>query len=80
MTLHLWHGADSMFQTFGLRNNRWACCLRKLVALYAIVYFLGSITIPGAILSGIAKPAAATTAASVLGSCSTCTTSTSAQH
>ena len=80
LTLHLWHGADSMFQTFGLRNKKWACCLRKLVALYAIVYFLGSITIPGAILSGIAKPAAGTTAASVLGSCSACTTSTSAQH
>ncbi len=80
LTLHLWHGADSMFQTVGLRNSRWACCLRKAVALYAFAYFLGNLLIPGAILTGMAKPAAGTTAASVLGSsCSSCST-TSTQH
>lgn len=67
LAVHLWHGADSMFQTFGLRSNKWSCCLRKAVSLLAIVYFLGNLAIPGAILTGIAKPAEGTTAAKVLG-------------
>ena len=66
LAVHLWHGADSMFQTFGLRNAKWSCCLRKAVGVLALVYFLGNLAIPGAILTGIAKPAAGTTAAKVL--------------
>ena len=66
LAVHLWHGADSMFQTFGLRSNKWSCCLRKAVGLLALVYFLGNLAIPGAILTGVAKPAAGTTAAQVL--------------
>ena len=67
LAVHLWHGADSMFQTFGLRSNKWSCCLRKAVGLLALVYFFGNLAIPGAILTGVAKPAAGTTAAKVLG-------------
>lgn len=63
LAVHLWHGADSMFQTFGLRSNKWSCCLRKVVGFLALVYFLGNIAIPGAILAGVAKPAPGTVAA-----------------
>lgn len=63
LSLHLLHGVDAMFQTVGFRNHRWATGLRRIVAIYSLVYFLGSIAIPGAILTGIAKPYAGTTAA-----------------
>ena len=63
LSLHLWHGTDSIFQTLGLRNNAWSGCLRKVVAVYCLAYFLGNLAIPGAILTGLVKPAAGTTAA-----------------
>lgn len=66
LSLHLLHGVDSMFQTFGLRNHRWAPGLRRVVALFCLAYFLGNLAIPGAILTGVAKPAAGTTAATTL--------------
>ena len=66
LSLHLLHGVDSMFQTFGLRNHRWAPGLRRVVALFCLAYFLGNLAIPGAILTGAAKPAAGTTAATAL--------------
>lgn len=69
LTVHVMHGADSMFQTVGLRNHKWGCCLRRAVMLACVVYFLGSLSIPGAILSGIAKPAPGTAAAAACGSC-----------
>lgn len=66
LSLHLLHGVDSMFQTFGLRNHRWAGGLRGFVVLFCLAYFLGNLAIPGAILTGIAKPAPGTTAATQL--------------
>jgi len=64
LAVHILHGVDSLFQTLGLRNHKWGCCLRRAVALYCALYFLGSLAIPGAILSGLVKPAAGTAAAS----------------
>ncbi len=66
LAMHLWHGVESMFQTIGWRNGTWACCLRKAVGALALIYFLGNLAIPGAILTGIVKPHADTTAAEVL--------------
>lgn len=63
LTIHLLHGADSLFQTIGWRNHRWSCALRGVVTLFCLFYALGNIAIPGAILSGIVKPAEGTTAA-----------------
>lgn len=68
LAMHLWHGVDSMFQTLGLRNHKWSCCLRKAAGFLALVYLLGNLAIPGAILTGIAKPAEGTVAAQVLAS------------
>lgn len=75
LALHLWHGAESLFQTLGWRNHKWACALRGIVSLFALVYVLGNIAMPGAILAGIAKPAPGTAAAKIIAAkCATCPT------
>jgi succinate dehydrogenase / fumarate reductase cytochrome b subunit len=56
LSVHLLHGADSMFQTLGWRNGRWSGVLRKVCILFAIVYFLGNAAIPGAVLLGKLQP------------------------
>ncbi len=66
LSVHLAHGADSMFQSLGWRSERWGGALRKVVVLYCLLYFLGNLAIPGAILTGLAKPAPGTTAARAL--------------
>lgn len=71
LTVHLWHGVDSLFQTIGIRNEKWSCCLRKLVGIYCLVYFLGSIAIPGAILTKVIVPPENTAAAKVASACCT---------
>jgi len=52
LSLHLLHGADSLFQTFGLRSSRWDRGLRTVVALFCAAYFLGNLSIPGAAILG----------------------------
>lgn len=65
LSFHLLHGIDSLFQTLGLRSGTWANCLRRVVTLLCVLYFLGNLAIPGAILTGALQPhpAAAVTAA-----------------
>jgi succinate dehydrogenase / fumarate reductase cytochrome b subunit len=72
LTIHLWHGADSMFQTVGFRNERWSACLRRAVGLFCLVYFLGSAAVPGAVLVKAICPPEGTAAAKLVckdGSC-----------
>jgi succinate dehydrogenase / fumarate reductase cytochrome b subunit len=52
LSLHLLHGADSLFQTFGARSHRWERGLRAVVAVFCAAYFLGNLAIPGAALLG----------------------------
>jgi succinate dehydrogenase / fumarate reductase cytochrome b subunit len=63
LSLHLVHGADSLFQTLGLRNRRWAPGLRAVVIFGCAVYFLGNLSIPGAVLAGYLAPSAPVQAA-----------------
>jgi len=56
LSLHLLHGAESMFQTLGWRNRRWARGLRAVVTLACAAYFLGNLAIPGAVIAGILTP------------------------
>jgi len=58
LSYHLLHGIDSMFQTLGFRNHRWSGGLRKFAVLFALVYFLGNLAIPAAILAGKIEPRA----------------------
>lgn len=66
LSIHLWHGIDSLFQTLGWRSRKWSGGLRKIVGLFSLIYFLGNLAIPGAILSGLLKPASGTFAAQKL--------------
>jgi succinate dehydrogenase / fumarate reductase, cytochrome b subunit len=56
LSLHLLHGAESLFQTFGWRNARWSRGLRAVVTLGCVAYFLGNLAIPGAVLAGRLVP------------------------
>jgi succinate dehydrogenase / fumarate reductase cytochrome b subunit len=56
LSLHLLHGADSIFQTLGWRNSRWSGTLRKVVAGLCLLYFLGNLAIPGSVLIGAKVP------------------------
>jgi len=66
LSFHLVHGAESMFQTLGWKSGKWAGLLKKIVVLYCVLYFLGNLLIPGAILTGLARPAPGTYAAQKL--------------
>lgn len=66
LAVHLLHGLDSLFQTIGWRSAKWSTALRQVALIYCILYFLGNLAIPGAILTGLAKPAAGTYAAQKL--------------
>jgi succinate dehydrogenase / fumarate reductase cytochrome b subunit len=52
LSVHLLHGTDSMFQTLGWRSSRWSPALRKICITFALLYFLGNLAIPGAVLLG----------------------------
>lgn len=56
LSIHMLHGIDSLFQSIGWRSTTWANCLRKTVALVCLLYFLGNLVIPGAILTGALAP------------------------
>ena len=62
LSFHLVHGAESMFQTLGWNSGPWAGLLKKIVVLYCVLYFLGNLAIPGAIMTGLARPAQGTVA------------------
>ena len=53
--LHLSHGISSVFQTLGLRNERWRSRLEGVASLYAWIVVLGFVSIPLAVLSGYLK-------------------------
>lgn len=53
LAVHLRHGSDSLFQTLGWRSGRWSGGLRKVTLAFAILYFIGNLIIPGAVLTGM---------------------------
>jgi len=55
LSVHLLHGADSLFQTLGLRSHRWARLLQLVVTAGCAAYFLGNLAIPGAAVIGLLK-------------------------
>ncbi len=56
LSYHILHGADSLFQTLGLRNSNWSRALRKIAIVFSLLYFLGNVAIPASILAGVVKP------------------------
>lgn len=65
LSVHLWHGADSMFQTFGWRSAKWAPNLSRAVVALTLIYFVANLAIPGAILAGAVQPQGETYAAAL---------------
>ena len=55
LCLHLSHGVSSVFQTLGLRNERWRSRLDGLALAYGWIIALGFISIPLAVLTGCLK-------------------------
>ena len=52
LSLHLSHGVSSVFQTLGLRNERWRGRLDAAATAFGWLVFLGFASIPAAILGG----------------------------
>jgi succinate dehydrogenase / fumarate reductase cytochrome b subunit len=55
LSIHLLHGADSLFQTLGLRSHRWERFLQIVVTAGCAAYFLGNLAIPGAAVVGLLR-------------------------
>jgi len=51
--VHLYHGVWSMFQTLGANHPKYAAMRRPIAVIVSIVIFLGFISIPVAILTGV---------------------------
>ncbi|MGO8929678.1 MAG: succinate dehydrogenase cytochrome b subunit [Limisphaerales bacterium] len=57
LSLHLSHGASSMFQSLGWKNDAYRPFLDKAAQVVAVLIFLGYTSIPVAILCGYGKEA-----------------------
>ena len=55
LTMHLSHGIGSFFQTLGITNRRMRPVLTGVTHAYAWLLYLGFISIPISILTGIVK-------------------------
>jgi len=53
---HLSHGFASVFQTLGLRSARTGQFLKLLGGAYALLIFVGNVSIPLSVLGGLIKP------------------------
>jgi succinate dehydrogenase / fumarate reductase cytochrome b subunit len=62
LSFHLLHGFESMFQTLGLRSEKWAGALKKIAVAFCLLYFLFNLTIPGSVIAGRLQPHAASVA------------------
>ncbi len=49
LCVHLTHGVSSMFQTLGMRNEKWRGCLNKAALAYGWLIFLGFVSVPVAV-------------------------------
>ncbi len=55
---HLAHGIVSMFQSLGLKNEKWTRGLERFAVVFCWAYFLLNAAIPLAVLGGFVKTAA----------------------
>lgn len=53
LCLHLAHGVSSLFQSLGLRNKIWRKRLHGIAVAYGWIVFLGFISIPLSVLTGL---------------------------
>ncbi|MEM9158296.1 MAG: succinate dehydrogenase cytochrome b subunit [Verrucomicrobiota bacterium] len=55
LSVHLSHGLSSMFQSLGLRTRTWSSVLQKAAVVVSVLYFLGNLAIPAAVMAGAVK-------------------------
>jgi succinate dehydrogenase / fumarate reductase, cytochrome b subunit len=55
LCLHLFHGIWSMFQTLGVHHPRYTPMLRRLAAVSSVLIFLGFVSIPLSVLTGLKR-------------------------
>jgi succinate dehydrogenase / fumarate reductase cytochrome b subunit len=55
LTLHLSHGIGSLFQTLGITNRATRPLIETVTRAYAWLLFLGYISIPLSVLTGLVK-------------------------
>ena len=53
LSWHLSHGLVSMFQSIGLRSRTWENFLIKIALIVSVLYFVGNLAIPGAVMAGV---------------------------
>jgi succinate dehydrogenase / fumarate reductase cytochrome b subunit len=56
LCFHLSHGVSSLFQSLGVRNDKWRACLNKIALAYAWIIFLGFISVPLAVQWSLHSP------------------------
>jgi succinate dehydrogenase / fumarate reductase cytochrome b subunit len=56
LALHINHAVPSLFQTIGLSGLRWYKSLERLGTVLAVIVFIGYISIPVSVLSGLIAP------------------------
>jgi succinate dehydrogenase / fumarate reductase cytochrome b subunit len=59
LSMHLYHGLWSMFQSVGLTQARYLPRLKRFAGIFAIVIAAGYISIPVAVIAHLIKPEAA---------------------
>lgn len=55
LCLHLFHGVWSMFQTLGVHHPRYTPLLKRFAALSSVLIFVGFISIPVSVLTGLRR-------------------------
>lgn len=58
LSLHLGHGFSSLFQSLGLRHERYVGAVRCAARAFAALILIGNSAIPLAVLAGVVRPAA----------------------
>ena len=55
LSYHLSHGVCSIFQSLGLKNEKWTIGLQRFTVIYCWAYFLLNASMPLAVLGGFVK-------------------------
>lgn len=62
LSFHLLHGFESMFQSVGLRTEKWGGALHKIAIVFCAAYFFFNLMIPLSVQLGRLQPRTATVA------------------
>ncbi len=55
LSYHLSHGIVSLFQSLGLKNEKWTGCLERFAVIFCWAYFLLNASIPLSVMGGFVK-------------------------